>query len=70
LTGHDALRAGDGGCGLGDVDVVENHRSRLPAELECDASDAFTTDRTDLATGGRRPREGDLVDPRVAHQQL
>ena len=45
-------------------------RGRLAAELERAAGDALAAERRDLAAGRGRAGEGDLVDARVAHEQL
>ena len=56
--------------GRRDVGVVEDDGGGLAAELEGAAGDALAADRGDPAAGGGRAGEGDLVDARVAHQQL
>ena len=53
-----------------EVHVVEDHRSRLPAELEGAAGDPLTAERGDTSAGSGRTGEGDLVDAGVAHQEL
>ena len=57
------------GRGL-EVDVVEDDRRRLPAELERAAGDPLAAERRDAPAGRGRSRERDLVDARVAHEQL
>ncbi len=70
LTGEEALGAGQRGRRGGQVHVVEDDRGGLAAELEGAAGDPLAADGGDAPAGGRRPGEGDLVDPRVADQEL
>ena len=53
-----------------EIDIVEDHGGRLPAELEGAPGDPLAAERGDPPSGRRRAGEGDLVDPRVADQQL
>ncbi len=53
-----------------EVGVVEDDGGGLAAELEGDPGDPLAAQRGDPPAGRRRAGEGDLVDPRIAHQQL
>jgi hypothetical protein len=63
LPGQEALGRRKRAGGRLDVDVVEDDRGRLAAELEGAAGDPLAADRGDPAPGGGGPGEGDLVDP-------
>ena len=56
--------------GGAEVSVVEHDARRLAAELQRVAGDPLAADRCDPATSRGGPGEGDLVDPRIAHQRL
>ena len=70
LAGHHALGLGEPGGGDAEVGIVEDDGGGLAAEFEGDPGDPFAAQRGDPPAGRRRSGEGDLVDPRVAHQQL
>src|SRR6266542_6065527 len=53
-----------------EISVVEDDRSRLPAELEAHPLELLTADRRDAAAGRGRARERDLVDAGMAHEVL
>ena len=58
------------GNGLGQVDVVEQHGRRLPAQLEAEALELLAADGADLLAGHRRTGERHLVDAGVANEVL
>ena len=70
LAGHADRRHRERVGNCLDVVVVEDHAGRLPTQLEGASSEAFTTEGRDPAPGHRRTGEGDLVDPRIAHERL
>ena len=65
-----ALGAGDASARPREVGVVEDDGGRLAAELERAAGDALAAHRGDPAAGRGGTGEGDLVDARVAYEQL
>ena len=70
LAGQEAREPRDRPGRLADVEVVEDHRGRLAAELERATRDPLAADRADLAPRGGRAGEGHLVDVRMTHEQL
>ncbi len=70
LPGQNALRPGEGGGRGAEVHIVEDHRRGLATELQGAAGHPLAAERGDAPAGGSRAGEGDLVDPRVVHQQL
>src|ERR1700735_1224769 len=70
LAGQEALGLGQGARGGLDVGIVEDNGGRLAAELQGAPGDPLAADGGDPPPGRGRPGEGDLVDPRVADQQL
>jgi hypothetical protein len=70
LPGQEALGLGQGAGGRLDVGVVEDDGGGLAAEFQGAAGDPLAADRGDPPSGRGRPGEGDLVDPRVADEQL
>ena len=53
-----------------EIDVLEDDRRRLAAELEGAASDQLAAEAPDAAAGGGAAREADLVDAGMADQIL
>ncbi len=70
LAGHHALGLRQPRRREAEVRVVQDDRGRLPAELEGAAGDPLAAKRGDPPPGSSRAGEGDLVDPRVADEEL
>ena len=70
LAGHAHGRQPHGCGNGGGIGVVEGDGRRLAAELEADLGEVRGAGQGDLAAGGGRPGEGDLVDAGVRDREV